>query len=233
MRTLLILSFLISSYCFSHTGAWEEKKCPIDGEKVRSYQAMSYTTFGSTLDFQKQGAIGNLYESLIESCPVCHYSAFWSDFDEKIKKGQKDSILMILEAYKNDSINEAKECEIAARIYEYMGETNDVIGNAYLIGSYIMKRRDLKDDIEYRKLLQLKSAQFFLQAIVKEEYDEKETYATIYFLLGELYRRRGDFEDAIKYFDLASNQKKKHDWLDDLIKDQKQMAIDKNEDNTI
>ena len=234
MRSIIFVFFLLSTvFSFSHTGAWETKKCPIDGTKVKSFQTMSYTTFGSTVDFQKQGAVGNYYESLIESCPKCHYSTHWFAFDEKIKKNRRDSILAILENYKNDSINEAKECEIAAKLYAYNGETNDVIANCYLVGSYIMKRRDFREDTSYRKLLQLWAAEFFLLAVENNEYEEKETYASIYFLLGELYRRRGDFELAIEYFDTAIEQKKQHDWLKPLAEEQRQMAVDKNEDNSI
>jgi tetratricopeptide (TPR) repeat protein len=101
----------------------------------------------------------------------------------------------------------------------------------YLKASYFLKG-DSSQTVK-RKELQLNAATYFVKAIENKEYDEEATYATINYLVGELYRRIGDFDKAIKYYDLAINDKKKKDWLLEVATKQKELAIKKDDDNSI
>lgn len=79
----------------------------------------------------------------------------------------------------------------------------------------------------------MSSATFFAKAIEAREYGEKERYATINYLIGELFRRAGDFDSAIKFYDLAINDENKRDWVLEVATKQKELATKRDEDNTI
>jgi len=230
-QTIFIAGLLFSTLSYGHTSYPKKIKCPIDGKKFTIYVTGSYTTFGSLNDFQKFGAIGNLYESSVNSCPKCHYCGYQSDFDTTFTKKTKADILKILEPFKKSEMTDVLENEIAIKIHQYFKRDNDDIANLFLVASYFLKRDSLQ--ISKRKELQLNCATFLTKAIEDKEYDKKETYATINYLIGELYRRIGDFDNAIRYYDFAINDENKKDWLLGLATKQKELAIKKDDDNSI
>ena len=46
-------------------------------------------------------------------------------------------------------------------------------------------------------------------------------------------RRIGNFDEAIKYYDLAINDTNKKDWVEAAAKEQKELAIKKDQNNQI
>ena len=230
-QLLLGFGLIISNLSYGHTSYPDTVTCPIDGEKFVIYVTMSYTTFNTLLDFQKQGAIGDLYESYINSCPKCHYSGNQSDMDTTFNDSTKQNILKILEPYKNSSMTDVLENEIAIKIHLYLKRNNDDIAYLYLVTSYFLKGDS--SQISKRKELQLKCATYLIKAIENKEYDKNEAYATINYLIGEMYRRIGEFDNAIKFYDLALNDKNKKEWLLEIATKQKERAIKKDDDNSI
>lgn len=230
-KSTWIIGVLVSSSLFGHTSYPQKIKCPIDDEKFTIYVTGSYTSFGTLMDFQKKGAIGDLYESYVNSCPKCHYSGYKSDFDTTFSDTTKQAILKLLEPYKSSSMTDVLESEIAVKIHQYFKNDHDDIANLYLIASYFL-RGDSSQNIK-RKELQNNCAAFLIKAIEAKEYDELETYATINYLIGEMYRRIGEFDKAVKYYDLALDDRNKKDWLKDVATKQKNLAIKKDEDNSI
>lgn len=133
---ILIIGLLFSLVSYAHTKSPKKVKCPIDGKKFTIYVTRSYTAFSTLKDFQKQGAIGDLYESYVNSCPKCHYSGYISDFDTSFTKETNREILKILEPYKSSKMTDVLENEIAIKLYQYFKCDNDDIANLYLIASY-------------------------------------------------------------------------------------------------
>lgn len=233
MKKLFILFgiYFWSLFADAHTCEPQKVKCPMDGTKVEFCVTRSMTVFGSFYDFQKKGAIGNYYEELINSCPKCHFSGYISDFKRKYSKEQKSKILELLKKYDNVKIDDAKECEIAGEIKELLGAPNDKIANCYLIGSYLVRYDTTRT--AYRKLLQTKTLTYLKKAIKANEYKDPSVVATVYYLIGEMYRRTSDFKNAILYFELALSNKEKEDWLEKIANKQKELAVKKDDDNTI
>lgn len=226
-----MIGLFVSSLSYGHTSFPKTVKCPIDKKKFTIQVTGSYTTFGSYKDFQKSGAIGDLYESYVNACPKCHFSGCESDFDTTYSDTTKDAILKILAPYENSIMTDVLENEIAAQIYKYFKRDNDEIADLYLYASYYLKRDT--SQIAKRKEMQLNCAVYLTKAIEAKEYDKAETYATINYLIGELYRRVGEFEAAIIFFDKAINDQNKKDWILDLATKQKELAIKRDEDNSI
>lgn len=232
LRTFLALpAILFAQMVLAHTSYPDTVNCPIDGKEFVINVTMSYTTFGTYKDFQKHGAIGDLYESYVNSCPQCHYSGYQKDIDTTFSEATKQDILKILEPYKNVKMNDVIENEIAIQIHHYFKRGNDDIAWLYLVASYFL--RNDTSMVEKRKELQRNSAEYLIKAIDNKEYKDKSTYASMQYLVGELYRRTGDFTLAVKYYDLALADKHQKDWLKKVAQEQKEMALKENDDNSI
>lgn len=229
-KNLLLLLLFITNLISAHTCENETVHCPIDNAKVDFCVTMSMTTFGSLKDYQKQGAIGSYYEESINSCPKCHFSGYIDDFKKVLSEEDKTKIKQFLLQYKDVKMFDAMECKIAGDIKEFQLNPNKEIANCYLIGSYLSKNKDKFVDL--RKELQIKTKSFLILALEKNEYEDK-SIANIYYLIAEMDRRTGNFDEAIKYYDLAINDPNKQDWIDEVGKIQKDLALKKDENNKI
>jgi len=232
MIRFFVWAMLFATFSASaHTSYKSTIKCPLDNKKFDVYITGSYTTTNTLKDFQKQGYIGDLYESSIVSCPDCHYSGYVSDFDSSYTKEEISALLQLLQPFESEKPDDVMENEIAAQIYLHLKRPMNNVAWLYLMASYYLK--EVPDRQDKRKELQKKCIDYTLLAIEAKEYEKKETYSVEYYLVGELYRRIGDFENALKYFDIASETKPKPDWLGDVLKEQREMALNSDDDNTI
>ncbi|MBK9193349.1 MAG: DUF2225 domain-containing protein [Crocinitomicaceae bacterium] len=231
IRFFSMLPLIVSMNAVAHTSYKSEIKCPLDGKKFDIYITGSYTTTNTLKDFQKQGYIGDLYESSVVSCPNCHYSGYVSDFDTSFTKDETGILLNLLQPFESEKPDDVMENEIAVQLYLHWKKPMNEIAWLYLMASYFLK--GVEDRQEKRKELQQLCIDYTLLAIDGKEYEKKEMYAVEYYLVGELYRRIGNFESALKYFDLAEETKPKPDWLEPVLKEQREMALNSNDDNSI
>lgn len=234
MRKFILLAILLltgQNFANIHTCNDEVVECPIDGKKVTFCVTMSMTTFGSLKDFQQQGAIGSHYEELINTCPKCHFSGYLDDFKEKLSPEEKNKIVTFLNKFNDLKIGEAQQCLIAAEIAEFRNKQKKDIAFRYVIGSYLLRKK--KNDVALRKELQLKAKNNLIDALTNNEYEDKTVVANINYLIAEMDRRTGNFDEAIKYYDLAINDSNKKDWVEPVAKEQKELAIKKDDNNEI
>ena len=225
------LFLIATNFLNAHTCSNETVNCPIDNTKVDFCVTMSMTTFGSLKDFQKQGAIGSFYEESINSCPKCHFSGYIDDFKKNLNEDDKIKLKQFLLQYKNAKMFDSMECKIAGDIKEFQAKPNKEISNCYLIGSYLAKDKD--KFIDLRKELQIKTKSFLILALEKNEYEDKTSIPNIQYLIAEMDRRTGNFDEAIKYYDLAINDPNKQDWILEVGKAQKDLALKKDDNNKI
>ena len=100
-----------------------------------------------------------------------------------------------------------------------------------MTGSYLLRKNNT--EIEFRKELQLKAKDYLISALDKNEYEDKTMMANINYLIAEMERRNGNFDEAIKYYDLAINGPNKKEWVESLAKEQKELALKKDDNNKI
>ncbi len=233
MKTILslFLSLLFLPTIYGHTCSKEVAKCPIDKEKVEFCVTMSMTTWGGFLDFEKQGALGSHYRELINTCPVCHYSGYRSDFDTSFSKERRLEIKSFLSQYDSLSIGEAQQCLIAGDLKLFLQEPHKKAANCYLIGSYLLRYDRAQNNLRLR--FQTKSKNNFIRAIEQLEYEDSSSIATIHYLIGELCRRTASFEEAVLYFEKALTNPHQADWLQEVAIKQKELAIEEDANNLI
>jgi len=255
---LLLFLFFIQISIFARTSDSKELECPVDGTKVTFTFPISYTVFGSKKDFQRFGAIGDFYEEIVSSCPVCHYSGTMDDFQQTFDEKTKKELAEMLKEFKDVEINDVVENEIAIKIYEYLDnkllnvaksplfiiasgniksmdffnkKSNMKIANLYLFSSYLL--REDKEKTEKRKESQKNAIIYFIKAVENKEIENiKAVYNTEY-LIGELYRRTGNFDNAIKYYDKVLKYNDIEDWLKTTATEQKELALLKDDNNDI
>ncbi len=124
--------------------------------------------------------------------------------------------------------------EFAAKIYIWERRDYSKIAQIYLFGSYYLKfRSDLKDKkfVDLRERYQALAGEYFIKALEANEIKEKDRGA-IKYLIGELYRRQGEFEKAIVWYDRALKEDNPEK-LRNIIHEQKEMARNRNADNNI
>lgn len=227
----VIILLMNQNFANAHTCENETVKCPIDGKEVTFCVTMSMSVFGSFKDFQKKGAIGEHYEELINSCSKCHFSGYIEDFKEKISDEEKIKIKEYLTKFDKIKIDDARQCLIAGEIKEVQKKSKKEIAFYYVTGSYLL--RENSKQVEFRKELQSKAKENLISALEKNEYDDKTVIATINYLIAEMERRIGNFDEAIKRYDLAINDTDKKDWVETAAKEQKELALQKDENNQI
>lgn len=241
-KYIIIILFIIVLPVFANSPLSKEFNCPIDNHKFYSYVMYSYTTYGNNLrDLQEKIFDPEVfYSSKFISCPKCHFSAsepfFYANFTEQEKK----DLFKILEPYKNKKIDQLIQFEIIEKIYKSLKVNNNEIGNTFLVGSYILRGEDKRykyDHINKSNKEQIynfqKKAIYYFDKAINENNIFSENISVTYYLMGELYRRTGDFDNSIKYFDLVLNSKIKPVWLDKITTEQKQMSIKKDDNNDI
>ncbi len=194
---LFLLIFILGqNFAKAHTCENETVKCPIDGNKVTFCVTMSMTTFGSYKDFQKQGAIGNHYEELINSCSKCYYSGYIDDFKLKFNKDQIDRIKSVLSNHKETKIDNAQQCLIAAEIKQVLNKPKNKIAFCYVTGSYLLRGEENKTKL--RKEFQLKAKDNLILSLENNEYDDNTVIPNINYLIAEMLRRIGSFGRGYK-----------------------------------
>ncbi|QYS87849.1 DUF2225 domain-containing protein [Flavobacterium oreochromis] len=129
------------------------------------------------------------------------------------------------------AIDNVRQCLIAAEIKELQEKTKKEIAFCYVTGSYLL--RENNNEIEFRKEIQLKAKDNLVSALANNEYEDNTIIANIYYLIAEMDRRIGNFEEAIKYYDLAINDLNKKDWVEAVAKEQKELALKKDDNNKI
>lgn len=228
---LLLVFFLTTKFLFAHDCHPQSVKCPIDNSEVKFCVYGGSSAFGNYADFQRQEHMDDYYEQLMRSCPKCHYSGYLADFKIEFSDKEKSQIKGFLIKYNGANIDDAKECQIAGELKELRKESNDKIANCFLVGSYILKKKP--KSAAYRKVLQSKAGHIFIKAIANREYVNPNELTSINYLIAEMYRRTADFKNAIKYYDIVIKSPKKSPWIEEMVVIQKELAVKKNDVNTI
>ncbi len=223
----VLIFFVVGSY--AHTCYPDTVYCPVDSQKVIFCVTKSMNVFGSYYDFAKKGAIGSYYEEMINGCPKCHFSGYQKDFETTYNAAQKASIRVLLAAFQNTTLTDAIECTIAADIHILLADKNGDIADIYIVGSYLLRGSIYVDQ---RKKMQELSCSYFQKAIATDEYKKGEI-ATIYYLIGELYRRTGHFDKAANFFNQAVADINKQDWIEKIVSEQKKLLEKKDDNNDI
>lgn len=228
--TLLILLMGLSKTTLAFANKTDTVVCPIDGEKVVFILVNSLNSNSTYMDLEKKGEVGVYYFEIINTCQKCHFSGYIEDFRKPYKPEVFKYIVDYVATLKNRNMDEVSQCEMAAEILANQKADDREVAFAYLLASYRLRNAEVNK--EKRKDLQRRVIEYYDKAIENKEFDDKDK-ATYLYLIGDMHRRVGEFDFALKYYDKAMLEKKKTKWVKEAIEQMKPLAEKKDDRNDI
>jgi len=167
-------------------------------KKIRRSQ-IKVKTIDSDFYTEYTGENPNYY--LVKVCPYCGYG--WSDFSSPLKSSEKEGLKAFLkENPPCENFSGARDHEMAEKVFlyaykiaEWRKEKPQALGNLSLQISWI--HRFLKNEEKEKEYLE-KALEHFLAFY--QTADNIVNVGKTMFILGELYRRLGKKDEALKWY---------------------------------
>ena len=144
-------------------------------------------------------------------CPNCGYSKFEKDFKTDLSSYYVGLVKKMIAAnWRYQDFCNERDVNTAIRVhlialanYKVLKGNSNTFGKLYLRLAWFYRELEKKDDeLKYLKL----SLESFVQGYENEKNDENdEKEIEIIYLIGELNRRIGEYQEAIKWFSNAIN----------------------------
>ena len=214
----------------------QQKVCPVCQTKFTVTRVRSSACFviSRDTDFRvKYRDIDPLLYS-IWVCPDCQYTNNDKDFIQEFRQHELERLkkgLPLLKSEEPDFSGERtpqkalRAVELAIRTAMVRQAPAIVLAGFYLRGAWLL--RDLgktKEEINFIE----QAKKLYQHSFEKEwgRYDEKMSDTTVMYLIGELNRRMGDNEEAIKWFSRTMTNKdfKSQPEINRLVRDQWEIA---------
>jgi uncharacterized protein (DUF2225 family) len=220
---LAATSLSVAAPARAYTASEQELTCPVDGAKLWVSVTMSYTTFGQLRDFAVTGAIGNLYASYVHACPKCRFAGYADEFEKPVSAATKTwQRRQGRRRWGLRQLSDAQECEAAADRYVFEQRRPRDIAQLYLVGSYVLRDEQGRQLVK-RKELQRAASLYLLAALAAGDVEVDKRGRTTY-LVAELERRIGRFEDAISHYGAALQERNNPAGLVTWIEEQRALA---------
>ena len=194
--------------------------CPCCGNTFKTKVWMSTNTLGpSSTDFHQRAAGFQSLPLEIHMCPDCGYSGTDKDFGNlRLKRNVTTNVrkyLTPLVINTEEAIPAGKQYECAALIAKWRGDPIVAQGDLYLRAAWCCEDDQMQ---EAERVYRNQAIICFEEALVNSEI-EPAGVAVYTYLVGELYRRIGNSEQANIWFGLvpqAAGADPEKKWLVDL-----------------
>jgi uncharacterized protein len=191
----------------------KEVECKACGAKFKSQRVRSGSIRAVSVDTdfgKKYEGINPVYYA-ITTCPQCNYSARNDDFEKQALEYHPEIVkiaLAIKGSNKNHVFPETERLSpedavkkhlLAISFYKHFKPENPLtIAGLYMHISWIYRENNLTDkETEYMKLAQ----EYYIKTYEKgTQIPEKIGEPGIAYLIGEIYRKQGNFNEAVQWF---------------------------------
>lgn len=213
----------------------QEKSCPVCEEKFKTTRVRSSAcvVVKRDTDFCISYRDINPLHYSIHVCPHCHYAALDKSFSEPLNPNEKARLQKGLELLKSEEPDLGKErnAKLALRANELAIQSAQIkkagpgtIGSLFLRAAWFA--RELKNnEIEQKYIEQARV--LYKESYEKERLREgKMSEARMMYIIGELNRRTGNYQEAIRWFSRVVTNKdvKREPEIERLARDQWDMA---------
>lgn len=186
-----------------------ELKCPCCGNLFSSQTWRSSNTFGQSSTDLHRRAIGiqSLHYEL-HTCMECAFTGYPRDFDEAYDLTISPDLLQRIreqlapQLHSEDGIFPGKKFELAACIAEWQGASAVAIGDLYLRAAWCCADEERREDEFYYRR---QAIDYFTRSLQGAEIPH-EGVAIYTYLVGELYRRTGDRDNATLWFNRTQEE---------------------------
>jgi hypothetical protein len=205
--------------------------CPNCGRVYQDYDLMSTNTFGGWDSEFRAYALGfDPLGLLVHTCPKCgcpDRDSLGLEVNARLSRREKIRIRSLLLDYcrrqrlKPKDFTPSHDYEVLAEILLLRGRPERASAAAYLRAAWVAD--DLKH-LTRAVACRFKAAHHFQRALEKQEIEATDVPHYQY-LIGEIYRRAGNFDQALSWFDRVETGSFRYPWL--LIQ-QRDCAVQKN-----
>jgi len=204
-----------------------ELDCWVCGERFQREEPRAYAVTGRGSDLCPQPVGFNPLPLLLHTCPTCGFTADGRGFhpsqaDDEVTRWVLSGGLARATEHMPDT--DYARYEVAALCHARRREQSALqLAEYYLAASWVAQIESADDVVED---YQFEAARYLEQAILGGELEEKER-AVMTYLVGELRRRLGEFEAALKLFDEAAVQFAQHGgprWMVRALNQQAKLA---------
>jgi uncharacterized protein (DUF2225 family) len=189
----------------------EDFTCPLCGTVYPAGVVVSTNTLGGQDSEFRRYALGmQPLEFLVHTCPACGCPDLHSLFpgakppaDGRLSPTDKDGIRRLLQTYcrtrhlKPKDFTASQRFEVLAEVLLLRGAAAALVAPAYLKAAWMA---DDRGESERAVFCRRQAAQYFQRALETGEISPPNV-PLIRYLIGEIYRRAGDFAQALLWFD--------------------------------
>ncbi|MHB9074090.1 MAG: DUF2225 domain-containing protein [Desulfobaccales bacterium] len=154
----------------------------------------------------------------IHTCPKCgspDQTSIWklgnnNDYGKKLSDQEKKEIGKFLISYRENNkvvpklFTPSQKYEVLSNIFIIICSPSIQIAESYLYAAWMA---DDEEKVERSKFLREKAIDYFIKALNAKELTERQGQ-TVTYLIGELYRRIGNYEQAISWFSKVTSDSK-------------------------
>lgn len=213
----------------------QEKSCPVCEEKFKTTRVRSSAcvVVKRDTDFCVFYRDINPMHYSIHVCPHCHYAALDKNFSEPISTAEKLRLQKGLKLLKSDEpdLGKERDAQLALRANELAIQSAQIkhagpgmIGSLFLRAAWFA--RELKNtELEVKYIEQARI--LYQESFEKERIREgKMTEARMMYIIGELNRRAGQYQEAVQWFSrvVTNRDVKKEPEIERLARDQWDLA---------
>ena len=184
-----------------------ELTCPVCENAFRSQTVVATNAFGGKrTDFHERAAGMQPLPYFVHMCTHCGYAGVERDFSEQIDLGDEirdrvwsDLATALLRELPSGSL----KYDHAAKVAEWQGNDPRYLADLYLRAAWCcVDERDIEAERYFRR----KAAARFAEALEQFDGVAIEERAVITYLIGELWRRIGNDDRALEWFDKVPDE---------------------------
>lgn len=187
--------------------------CPCCANEFETKLVVGFQIGAKDSDFCPRYLDGNPLPAFLHVCPKCGFVGFESDYRELTKESDLERVKTLLDGFhwqEGQDLGGAERYRRAALIGIYSGKRSAVVADLYLQATWCSRMEGEDDDDQ--KNARRKAIKYFELAIAANEFSPDDLPVVDY-LLGELNRRLGDKEKALKHFDKLDDHGEVDPWL--------------------
>ncbi len=184
-----------------------ELRCPVCDNEFRSQQVVSTNSFGGKrTDFHERAAGMQPLPFMVHMCGQCGYTGAERDFGEEadVSPLLKEHVLNELTpGVLTGAVTGSEKYEAAAKVAEWQGAEPRHLADLLLRAAWCCVD---EGDIEAERYFRRKAAWKFEESLGSWDGVSEEERAVITYLVGELWRRVGDHEASLRWFNAVTDE---------------------------
>lgn len=197
--------------------------CALCGQKFADKMIGSYSTGGADSEFRPRYLGMNPIAYFVHSCPHCHFTndGQKSDFSEAQKQTIRKYLAEYCRQHNCGQLKASQKYEILAHTRQMRGLPPLKVAEAYLRAAWMA---DDESNSAAAKGFRQEALRRLARAVESREVKD-DLRPNLTYLVGELYRRTGNFTEAQQWFDRVQAPPP---WLAALVKQQRGLAAQHN-----